>query len=158
MASNNFNLLRELYLNEYNNNILTDVISYLKRDTRYKIMKSFTDNDLGMCNNCFRTGTILTNQEQCELYFAYVKDEHCCFCKECSTIHWNTFTSLSSYRIQTCLNQDSIDLKFIHLCDIEKGREIVRYIGPNNYTLFLAKLAENKLLHGVPFDNFYFRY
>lgn len=49
----NFNVLREMYLNDNNRDILGDVLKYLRSESRYFISTSFTDDTIDKCSNCF---------------------------------------------------------------------------------------------------------
>ncbi len=50
-----FNLIRKLYLEKENRDIVKEVVKYLGKDIRYRIL--FPDNYVGVCNICFRKDT-----------------------------------------------------------------------------------------------------
>ncbi len=116
----NFNIIKEIYLNKDNRVILESVIHYIKRNTRSKIGISFRDygiKDAHICVNCFRL-------LECKHLICTQRY----FCYECSSEHYDKYTSDDVVVIHELIRQPftrNNDLKGIlqspHNCEFNEG-------------------------------------
>lgn len=94
MNQSGFNLLKELYLNNDNRNILEDTLLYLDRFYRGRIIRSFTLEYGFICLNCF---------ERYDTYYGQNRGD-CCnfFCFHCAEYHFSRYTEIKQWEFHDC--------------------------------------------------------
>ncbi len=110
---NNFNIIRELYLNKENRNLLNGFLKYLNRGSRIIFMVSILNGPISICENCYKdTKTFRTDCNYGSL-----------FCQGCLYEHFDKYSRYSW--IHPGIR--NISMKFNHQCDLalkEISREI----------------------------------
>ncbi len=110
------NIIRELYLNRENRNLLNEFMKYLDR----RIRSNFSISILGLkfiCDNCFKYKTI-TYQPGCNNHKGFY------FCEKCRIEHFDKYSKYES--TFGSIHTKGITLGFSHICDIYKYQSILQ--------------------------------
>ncbi len=136
-----FNILRELYLNKENRNILKELLKYVDKTTSGKFMKSFLPKkgrSRSICLNCFNYDRNIYTCA-CEKNFK--------LCHECFEEHIDKYTKITGIEP----SEDTIeDAKYIydfclelsHKCE-SKYKKFCFYVSEIRYVEYLKKYGIN---------------
>ncbi len=122
-----FNILKELYIDRTNKDILNSMLEYIDRHTRTMIVKSYSSGYYTfkehICENCYK-----------ESYCTKLGCISFLFCKDCTRKHYETYTSPGKCASRmTYTGKVETRVFFRHCCEFEEGY-IVR-------TLFFDELT-----------------
>ncbi len=139
---NDFNIIRDLYLNKENRNLLDEFLKYLNRDVRYKFMINILKNTNWICKNCFVQSQMLYNT-QCGGI------DKPLFCGRCLCEHFDKY---SEY-LYCDYVQDSnlINIRFSHKCDLYDTSNLIIKSAVNR---FLIRFTNVEKLKSNPSDSF----
>ncbi len=109
------NILKELYLDKTNKDILRSVLQFMNVDTRYRITLSTKQSSffLYICNNCFN---------QCCESFDLACGDSAFFCDRCVREHYENTTSNFMFHTR-CVNgfTTQSDFQCKHACEFGEG-------------------------------------
>ncbi len=120
MDKSGFNIIRELYFNKENRNIINELLKYINRSLRTKFMSAvFSVSDIRFfCTNCFKFCT--PRYSYCDCVGLYL------FCYYCDIDHFDKYSKLESIRASR--DESDAEISFLHLCDIRgEPRPIIKY-------------------------------
>ncbi len=140
----NFNILREIYLNKDNRNILSEFLKYISRKEIIPLIDSMYSDTRNICGNCFCKISFLMNS-LCGNYYL--------FCSECILRHFDKYSEFK------CITMDSyencITVLFNHRCDIYKGITPISKEHVNSYK-FIKKYVDVDKINAEPSNVFSF--
>ncbi len=102
-----FSIIRELYLNKENRNIVNELLKYINRDVRSLFMREI-QNIITLCENCFKN-------EGCSLPICSNKYY---FCEKCNTDHLDKYSELDN--VHQYSSSGESDFTYKHNCDVTK--------------------------------------
>ncbi len=131
-----FNIIRELYLNNENRNILDELLNHIDRESRTIFILSMLKVD-NVCNNCF-------NSKRSLKISSCTENLHL-FCNECNIEHVDKHSKLTGvYKIN---HMELMNMRYSHFCDIGTRPYIYKnidfrtflkeYVDLNNDGLFI---------------------
>ncbi len=106
IGENYFNIIRELYLNKENRNILNEFIKYMNRSAIWFLMYS-TQDMTSLCHNCFK------DENRSEISCSNLH----LFCEKCNLEHLDKYSKFYDYHT---IN-GYIELVYKHECDMSIG-------------------------------------
>ncbi len=108
-----FNILKVLYLENENRNILSEVLKQFDNSTMMNICKSFIDKTLRrrikLCEQCFNSNKML-RQLKCVPKNKSPRNIHPMICDTCWISHYNTFTKV--VKVETISKKTFIDVQY----------------------------------------------
>lgn len=142
-----FNLLRELYLNVENRDVVNEVLVYICRDVRCEIVSSLGEgcDSCELCNNCFKKfkGEPLHNGDHG-------------FCVGCTLSHFDKYTKFIRRTISPF--GSSVCFEFYHNCDISDNEYYSKTVTDSNFVDFVYRFTGNTKLITNPSSIFWPKY
>ncbi len=126
----NFNIIRELYLNKENRDIINEFLKYINRKERSDFIYSMSHDICRylFCDNCFKgsSGT-RTKYSRCDRFGRWY------FCEKCEEEHFDKYSKFAGIDKDTF--DSCVQVCFYHECDIYKDLNVICEKHINSYRL-----------------------
>ncbi len=109
---NNFNIIRELYLNIENRNIIKEFLKYINWESKYSFIRSFIRTTSIICYNCYKKSKKLVP------FCTYYEKEQVSLCITCYEDHMNKYSETCKFNVDI---PNNLSILSKHECEYNKG-------------------------------------